>query len=230
MFTALNLEDQVLRGRRKIINERITCKKGEFYLSRLVSRKNDNTKYIEKFIKNCRVPVVLNTSDDVTEIKYRILLNTVIRYADKNTDIAIFDRQGKIQYLLAPAVENFRTVYVVSEEKSYETVCENLLAKYGTCAVLKDSLSDMGGCNHIISSERLPFSAGPYVFGEQGWFVKDCKPVFSCDFPGALPDYADVFSVAAGMYKYMGEQNVVKAYCTKFSLKGVKADAENFFK
>lgn len=231
MFTALNTNPETVhRGRRKIISERVRYQNGEFYLSRLLSGKEDNEKFIKKFINECRFPVVTGESAETLEIKYKIMLNTLIRYADKNTDIAFFDPQGKLCFLLEGAVKNFRSVFAVSQSPDYNAFNEILLSRLGACAVIKENISDINGCNYIISSERLPFSAGPYIFGEHGWFVNGCKPIFNCAFPSVLPDFADVFSVAAGICKYIGDEAPALAYCTKFSLKGVKADAENFFK
>ena len=230
MFTTLNTTPEASRSPgRKIVSERIEYKNTGFYTSRLLSRKKDNGKYIARFIRECRVPVILPESEITRRFKYRILLNTLIRYASASlTDIAFYDPTGEISCIFPLAAEKFRTVWLVSESDIYDSLNENLLSTVGTCAVRKQKLTDAGGADIIISSKRLAFVSSPYVFGEYGWFVENCEPVFPCGFPD-IPEYADIYSAAAGVQEYLGEKEAAKGYCRQLSCGHTKMPAESFF-
>lgn len=228
MFTTLNPLPEPAR-RRKVESERIKYAGNEFYTSRLVSKKADNRKFLQKFLRECRVPVILPTDNNVRMLKYKIMLNTVLRFCSpKTTDAAFYDPLGDITCIFFAAVKAFRTVFLVSENDVYDAINENLLSHSGICAVRKQKLTEIDRADIIISAAALPFTSAPYVFGEYGWFV-DNSPVFSCPFP-ELPAYADIYSAAAGIEEYFGEKRISAAYCENFSGGGVITPAESFFK
>lgn len=231
MFTTLCVikparRKQLFR-RRRILTEEIVFGKNKFYTSRLVSYSSNNKSYIDKYIKDCSVPVIQPEDELTEEFKYHVLLSTVFKYCKEFPEIAIYDPSGSISYLLPRILSTAKAVYVFTNHSKYYDLNEYIYSQIGSAAIISEDIYSLKYADAIISSERLTHGILTPVLGKYNWFVNDCRPEFNEKFPDELPEYADIYSVASGIWKYMDIKNLIFGYCNQLNYKNIKINSEN---
>lgn len=213
--------------RRKVLTDAVSFGENTFYTSRLISNRDDNKAFIAKFIKDCRVPVIQSEDRITEEFKYNILISTIFKYCKDCPEIAVYDPSGSISFLLPRIISRSKAVYVFTKNSEYQDLNDYIFSQIGAAAIISDNIYSLKAADAVISSEKLTHNIHIPVFGKHNWFVNGCTPVFECDFPSALPEYADTFSVAAGICKYFGAKSLYYGYCEQLSCKNIKINSEN---
>ena len=182
-----------------------------------------------KKLKNkCRHPVLTSNSVSVKNFKYSVTANTVLKIFDgKNTNIALFDKNGSIIHLLPRLVSRCRSVYVYTERQElYENENNRIFSLIGTAAVISNSPTLPRGIAAVITDDNLSFGHVK-TFGEFGFFADNCAPILDGGKTLSLPPYADIYTALTGLYEICKIKNIANAYCDELSLGSHKFDIKN---
>lgn len=189
--------------------------KNGFYTTRLYTYCDNNQKAIDAFCKNCNVPVLMPDSAVVRQYKYLVTVNTMFKiFSSTPPDIAVYDPQGYLVFLLPRLLANSRTVCVYTgNTHGYNTENNRIFALIGAAAVITD-VDTPAPNNAVISSVPYRNGSSP-VFGEHGFFASSEFFVPDNTLASITPPDADILSVAAGLYHTGGEKQLGSAYCEK---------------
>ncbi len=183
---------------------------------------------IEKFKNKCRYPVLASDSALVKKFKYLVTANTVLKiFEGKNTNIALFDKNGNIIHLLPRLVAQCRSVYVYTQKTElYENENNRIFSLIGAAAVISGTPTLPRGTTAVITDGNLSFGQIK-TFGEFGFFINDCVPVFEGAQTLTLPSYTNIYSALTGLYEIGKIKSISHAYCNQLSLGTHKLDIKN---
>lgn len=217
-------------SRRRIISEEVCACDNVFFTSRLINPHRDNAAYIQRFISSCRVKVIL-PDDALTEnYKYTVLLNTALKGFNKPPDAAVYDPDGRLSFLLLKIVASCKSVQLFTNYAGYDGINDYIFSQLGTCAALCRDLYSLKHADFIISADRLPYLPNIPVLGAHNWFVNGCSPVFAGEnLAECIPDYADIYSVAAGLCEICGVRRLQSAYCGSLKFKNITVPTAKVF-
>lgn len=183
---------------------------------------------IEKFKRRCRYPVITPYDIQVKNFKYTVTANTVFKiFENRDINIALFDKNCNIIHLLPRLVSRCRSVYVYTEHlEHYEKENNRIFSAIGAAAVISDRPILPRGTTAVITDSNLSFG-DIKVFGEYGYFVDGCTPIFNDGQMLTLPEYTDVYTALTGLYSVCKIKNTISAYCEELAFKNCKFSIKN---
>lgn len=197
MFTTLTL----INSRRlfpKIVSEVCEYKGFTYYSSKLLSHRENNQKFINKFKKRSGIPVIETDSPLVFKYKMILLTNTVMLLPYKN--VGVCDKDGSLAFLLPFMSQNSGVISIFTENAAaYSDITNEILSVYGTPTIISEKISNILKCD-VVFAVKPPksISKNNNVFTLKS--TEGREPLL----PFSLPDYADTLSVAAGLFYYGG--------------------------
>lgn len=196
-----------------------------FYSARILAYKKSA---FDKFKNKYRYPVITSDSVSVKNFKYLVTANTVLKiFKGKNTNIALFDKDGNIIHLLPRLISRCRSVYVYTERpKLYENENNRIFSLIGAAAVISDKPILPRDIDAVITDRNLSFG-DIKTFGEYGYFVDNCAPIFDGGQTFTLPPYTDIYSALMGLYEIGKIKSISHAYCSELSFGAHKFDIKN---
>lgn len=208
----------------QVITNEINFCGDSFFTANILSYKEQTA---EKIKGNCILPVITCNSPEVLRYKYTLTLCSILKNFQKPPSCAVlYDRNCDIIHLLPGLLAKCRSVYVFSENtEKYEKENDRIFFKLGAAAVICGNEEIPKGADFIISSEDIT-AVAPIFFGEFGFFVGEDTPVLNTTLP-CIPDYADIYTVLAGISKFGGNQNIKNAYCEKLTKNGAVFSLKN---
>lgn len=168
-----------------------------FYTTEISVYKDKAEKYINRFRSRCQVPIIERNSETVQKLKYIISVNSVLK-AHKNPplNVAVFDKNGELTFLLATLLQKCRTVYIYTEKtEEYSEKNDEVFKSTGAAAVITDYDFSVNRADFIVSSVKLPINNNIPIISRYSLFANDCVGFPHLD----IPQNTDVFCVLAGL-------------------------------
>ena len=196
-----------------------------FYAARISAYKKSA---FQKFKNKCRYPVFTSDCASVKNFKYLVTANTVLKiFEGKNTNIALFDKNGNIIHLLPRLVAKCRSVYVYTKKTElYENENNRIFSLIGAAAVISASPLLPRGTTAVITDSNLSFGHIK-TFGEFGLFADNCMPILDNGYMLTLPPYTDIYTALTGLLEIGKIKSISHAYCNELTLGTHKFNIKN---
>ena len=221
MFTTLSVinmsreslkERLYLVRRRRFISHRHQFENTEFYTTGLYTYCEENKKSIHKFSVRSGLPVLTEESPLVTDYKYMITANTVLKEKSFKS-IGIYDADGRLSFLPEFLAQKSGHIMIFTRKfENYSGVSEQILQDYGTPISFVNKAAAIKSADIVFSFGALPFSFPRAIFGDSERLVKTLKienALFN------IPDYCNPLIAAAGLY-FICKKDEFSRLCGEF--------------
>lgn len=208
--------------RRRFVSHCVEYQSDNFYTTVLYTYSKDNKKAIEKFINRSPVPVISDDSEEVQRYKYLVTVNTIFNaFGNKIPQIAVYDPEGKLVYLLSKLLSKCKSVYIITKNTAaYETENNRLYVLIGASAVVTESPTVIMRADAIICTERLTAVGGIPIFGQGGFFAHNDDFCLPKNLGISIDKDVQPLCVAAGLYYSVDKKGFENLCCNSLKQNG----------